>query len=65
LANAWQAAMICAGNDEDTPSLYQTIWFEVFEGYGIRVVSTNRFVFLNAWCHSMTMARTSNQLPRW
>jgi hypothetical protein len=49
MANAWQAAMICAGDDEELPQLDHTIWLEVFEGHGIRMVSTNTFVFLNAW----------------
>jgi hypothetical protein len=49
LAKAWQATQIAASDDEGRPVLYRTALVEVFEGHGLRTVSTDSYILVRAW----------------
>src|SRR3954447_13226515 len=49
LAKAWQATQIAASDDEGRPVLYRTALVEVFEGHGLRMVSTDSYILVRAW----------------
>src|SRR3954468_22629865 len=48
LAKAWQATQIAASDDEARPILYRTALVEVFDGHGLRMVSTDSFILVRA-----------------
>src|SRR3954469_15304678 len=49
LAKAWQATQIAASDDEARPVLYRTALVEVFDGHGVRMVSTDSYILVRAW----------------
>src|SRR3954468_22638046 len=49
LAKAWQTTQIAASDDETRPVLHRTALVEVFDGHGLRMVSTDSYVLVRAW----------------
>lgn len=49
LGRAWRASQIVASDDKGRPVLYRSALWEVFEGHGLRLVSTDAYVLVRAW----------------
>jgi hypothetical protein len=49
LGRAWAATQIVAPNDSGRPVLDRTALVEMFDGHGMRLVSTDSYVLVRAW----------------
>lgn len=54
LARRWLSVSIAAAKDPDRPALSRTVCIEVFEGRGVRLVSTDSYLLLTTWVPDLT-----------